>query len=558
MDTNIRNHDTNPNPNHDHPKERHTTESRATRILEGAERFGPYRPIVEAIVRAGRALAADYYSGRIIADRHKAPCDAEAERIVRAAIRAAFPDARIIGEELGREGAAGARMVWLVDPNDGTSAFSRGYRGSAVSVACLVDGQPEFAAVHAWGFPVEPGDLIVWRRGGPIVRNGTPVEAGRRPAARIVVSQSADVDLRSSALNAELCAPHPYLPLASIAYRLGAVACGDGVAGVSLASPTEWDLAAGTILLEVSGMAVHDRGGRRIRFGPTGRFAEDYDLDWVFGGDEALCRALAGKEGWEHLMDWGDRDKAGGDGSLFDLALPARPAGPVAPDLLDRTMGALAGLLSLPDRGGAGREGLLLAPPSGVALLTARSLDHHGRLDPEAVLRACRAHAAWLPGIHVDGGRIAGPAADEALLRSAAVLGVCAAGGRFREALGDVERLAAAFEGAAGDAHARLVAETFRDAVSGAAPRAELDRRLEDALSAAAGATVDAGGLAQVLGRCATGVWAMPREALLALLSTRPPLADGAAGAPRPPRDLWPCDALILAQRLAAEPQPTP
>lgn len=539
MDTDIPNHDPDPNPNHDRPEK---------------GRFGPYRAIVEAMVRAGKVLAADYYSGRPIVDRHKAKCDKEAEKIIRDAIHESFPDSRIIGEEEGCEGDADARVVWIVDPNDGTSAFSRGYRGSAVSVACLVDGRPEFAAVHAWGFPVEPGDLIAWRRGGPIVRNGIPVEAGRRPGARIVVSQSADVDLRSSSLNAELCAPHPYLPLASIAYRLAAVACGDGLAGVSLASPTEWDLAAGAFLLEASGMALYDRGGRRIRFGPRGDFAEDYDLDWVFGGDGTTCRRLADRD-WEPLEGWGGNADAGtDDGSLFDLAPPARPAGPVDRDLLDRTMGALAGLLAPSPGTGTASKGPLVPAPAGVSLLMARSLDRHGRLDPQVLVDACRTHAAWLPGIHVDGGRITGRAADEALLRCAAVLGVCAAGDRFRDGIGDVERLAAAFGPAAELARARVAAEAFRDAVSGAAPQAELDRRLRETLSSAGEAPVEADGLARALDRCAAGVWAMPREALLTLLSTRPTRLDKARA--RVPRDLWPCDVLILAQRLAADPGP--
>jgi len=550
MDTNIPNHDTNPNPNHEHPDEREATRSRIARLLGDGGRFGPYRPVLEAMVRAGAVLEKDYYSGRRIVDRHEAPCDPEAEEIVRAAIREAFPGSRIIGEERGREGDARARRVWLVDPNDGTSAFSRGYRGSAVSVACLADGQPEFAAVYAWGFPVEPGDLIAWQRGGPIVRNGSPVEAGRQPAARVVVSQSADVDMRSSRLNAALCAPHPYLPLASIAYRLAAVACGDGLAGVSLAAPIEWDLAAGAFLLEASGMSLHDRSGRPIRFGRDGAFAGDYDLEWVFGGDERLCRELARLEDWEQLEGRGDRDGDAGDGSLFDLARPARPAGPLDSALLDRAMGALAGLLTAP---GTTAEGALVPASSGVALLMARSIDHHGRLDPRALIDACDRHARWLPGVHVDAGRLVGDESGDALLRCAAVLGVCAAGGRLDQGAVDVEPLAAAFGPAGGAERARLVAETFRDAVAGAVSREELGDRLQQALSPQGATPVDAGGLAHALDRCAQGVWAMPREALLTLLSSRPPLAK-ADGGPKAPRDLWPCDVLILAQRLVAPP----
>jgi histidinol phosphatase-like enzyme (inositol monophosphatase family) len=51
--------------------------------------------------------------------------DREAERAIRGAIGAAFPDHGIVGEEFGTENAS-ARHVWVIDPIDGTRAFISG------------------------------------------------------------------------------------------------------------------------------------------------------------------------------------------------------------------------------------------------------------------------------------------------------------------------------------------------------------------------------------------------------------------------------------------------
>ncbi|BDH03207.1 inositol monophosphatase family protein [Streptomyces seoulensis] len=65
--------------------------------------------------------------------------DVEAERAVRRVIRAARPDDAVLGEEGGRQGAADARRLWLVDPLCGTLNYAVGSMLVAVNVA-LRDG----------------------------------------------------------------------------------------------------------------------------------------------------------------------------------------------------------------------------------------------------------------------------------------------------------------------------------------------------------------------------------------------------------------------------------
>lgn len=67
--------------------------------------------------------------------------DRAAERAIRGAIEAAFPDDAILGEEFGAsEGRSGRR--WIIDPIDGTIAFSRGIPLFTTLIALTVDQEP--------------------------------------------------------------------------------------------------------------------------------------------------------------------------------------------------------------------------------------------------------------------------------------------------------------------------------------------------------------------------------------------------------------------------------
>ncbi|MCY2991196.1 MAG: hypothetical protein NTY19_25460 [Planctomycetota bacterium] len=44
------------------------------------------------------------------------------------------------GEETGTASGGDTEHIWLVDPNDGTSAYLKGWRGSAVSLALVRQG----------------------------------------------------------------------------------------------------------------------------------------------------------------------------------------------------------------------------------------------------------------------------------------------------------------------------------------------------------------------------------------------------------------------------------
>jgi myo-inositol-1(or 4)-monophosphatase len=67
--------------------------------------------------------------------------DRDAERAIRDAIEAKFPDHGIVGEELGSV-RRDAEMVWVIDPIDGTRSFVAGVPVWGVLIGLLNKGKP--------------------------------------------------------------------------------------------------------------------------------------------------------------------------------------------------------------------------------------------------------------------------------------------------------------------------------------------------------------------------------------------------------------------------------
>ena len=79
----------------------------------------------------------------------------------------AFPTYGYRGEEIGLTAQAedAEHHLWLVDPQDGTSAAEKGFRGAAVSIALLRNGLPVLGVVLAYAAPDSNGDLFFWAEG---------------------------------------------------------------------------------------------------------------------------------------------------------------------------------------------------------------------------------------------------------------------------------------------------------------------------------------------------------------------------------------------------------
>lgn len=96
--------------------------------------------------------------------------DEAAERAITDAIRAAFPEDRVVGEELSsRHVHAGRR--WYVDPIDGTTNFVHGHPFCCASIAFADDDGLGAAVIHA---PLLDSVFHAVRGGGAFL-NGAPL-----------------------------------------------------------------------------------------------------------------------------------------------------------------------------------------------------------------------------------------------------------------------------------------------------------------------------------------------------------------------------------------------
>jgi myo-inositol-1(or 4)-monophosphatase len=74
--------------------------------------------------------------------------DREAEELIAETLTGQVPGSVVVGEELSPAAEQTGKVVWLVDPLDGTTNYLHGYPQYAVSIAALVDGVLTIGVVH--------------------------------------------------------------------------------------------------------------------------------------------------------------------------------------------------------------------------------------------------------------------------------------------------------------------------------------------------------------------------------------------------------------------------
>jgi myo-inositol-1(or 4)-monophosphatase len=97
--------------------------------------------------------------------------DRASERLIVQGLSAARPDDAVIGEE-GTDAAGASGVRWLIDPIDGTTNFLYDLPGWAVSIAALVDDQPQAGAVYVPG----SGELFTAIAGQGAQLDGEPIQ----------------------------------------------------------------------------------------------------------------------------------------------------------------------------------------------------------------------------------------------------------------------------------------------------------------------------------------------------------------------------------------------
>jgi myo-inositol-1(or 4)-monophosphatase len=189
----------------------------------------------------------------------------EAEDAIVAAIRGAFPEHAILGNESAHiEGAReGIGYKWLVDPIDGAANFEHGYPGYAISIA-LVHGAE---ITHAVVFDPVRDELYQAAKAKGATCNGATlhISACPRIGDALVATVSPDRNdarLRSYTPSLSMLMLHcAGVRLAgSSALSLAHVAAGR-LDAFWMSSLQPWDIAAGALLVKEAGGRIGDLAG---------------------------------------------------------------------------------------------------------------------------------------------------------------------------------------------------------------------------------------------------------------------------------------------------------
>jgi myo-inositol-1(or 4)-monophosphatase len=150
--------------------------------------------------------------------------------------------------------------VFVVDPIDGTRAFTAGERTWAHSLAVVEDGVPVAGVVF---LPVRE-KMFVAAQGQGAMLNNVPIQSSLRREA-----EGSDLLATRPTIAPENWTMRPEFKRhhrSSLAYRLSLVGAGRFDGMLTLRPTWEWDIAAGVLIASEAGASVTDRAGQTFQF----------------------------------------------------------------------------------------------------------------------------------------------------------------------------------------------------------------------------------------------------------------------------------------------------
>jgi myo-inositol-1(or 4)-monophosphatase len=234
---------------------------------------------VEKTKEAGSAVMMYYASSYTVKDKSKdnpvTDADYAADRLLREGLTALLPEAGWLSEETrDRPDRLNKRLVWIVDPLDGTKEFIMGISEFAVSVGLVEDGQPILGVVYN---PAKD-ELFYGIRGNGIFFNGL-----RAQVSGCGQLEEAQVDASRSEVKRGEFKPFEDLfkirIMGSTAYKLARVAAGLCDASWSRGPKNEWDICAGVLLVTEAGGCCVDLGNSPFTFNRSNTLVSGFIAD---------------------------------------------------------------------------------------------------------------------------------------------------------------------------------------------------------------------------------------------------------------------------------------
>ena len=229
-----------------------------------------FLPLLEQVTREAGDIAMAYFrpgqrtSAQVSYKNGGSPvteADFAVDRFLFEAMRRLAPHAGWLSEETADSEArlAGESLV-VVDPIDGTQAFTRGDERWCVSIALVESGRPVAGVVHAPAL----GRTFVAARGKGAFLNGAPIAVSARvtlDGARIVAPSAIAGFLQRSPYKFDLAPRTP-----SLALRLADIAYGHRDIAIASADSRDWDIAAADIILTEAGGVLSELEGAPLTY----------------------------------------------------------------------------------------------------------------------------------------------------------------------------------------------------------------------------------------------------------------------------------------------------
>jgi len=205
---------------------------------------------IQAALEAAREVFDRFTPGEIAAE-YKAGHDpvTEADKAVDAVLHQTLlrkDEGWLSEESVDDHSRLGKRRVWIVDPLDGTREFVAGIPEFCVSVGLAEDGR-----VVAGGIcNPATNELFLGTLETGVTYNGKAAQVSQRPGLQGAVVLASRSETKRGEWNQFEGTAFTVRPMGSVAYKLALVSAGLADATFTLTPKHEWDVAAGSALVE--------------------------------------------------------------------------------------------------------------------------------------------------------------------------------------------------------------------------------------------------------------------------------------------------------------------
>tara|TARA_B000000460_G_scaffold236180_1_gene197956 strand:- start:165 stop:944 length:780 start_codon:yes stop_codon:yes gene_type:complete len=189
--------------------------------------------------------------------------DKEADSYLKSTLMSARPQYGWLSEEtVDSKNRLNKEKVWIVDPLDGTKEFIEGVPQFVVSIALVEKGIPIIGVLHN---PVTKETFHAAKGGGAYLDQGQ-YRCSIKDSTRDMVILNSRSETRRGLWEPYKKHFKELRPIGSVAYKMGLTAIGKADIFATLRPKNEWDICAGTCLINEAGGKVINLNGKDITF----------------------------------------------------------------------------------------------------------------------------------------------------------------------------------------------------------------------------------------------------------------------------------------------------